>query len=142
MADFSNHQRFSLRCLNQDLIPVSIRLRSTIKTPKGQQVIKKVERRKLKTILKKHKITANEQLITCKEDLKQALQAKAQGLRRYTKRSEQYKQNKMFREDSKRFYRELGKKTIQIEKPPDIGEVKKFWQNILEQEVKHNEDAQ
>ena len=30
----------------------------------------------------------------------------------------------MFREDSKRFYRELGKKTIQIEKPPDIGEEK------------------
>ena len=56
----------------------------------------------------------------------------------------------MFREDSKRFYRILGKKTIQIEhyntKPPDTGEVKKFWQNILEnileQEVKHNEDAQ
>ena len=99
-------------------------------------------RRKLKTILKKHKVTADEQLIACKEDLKQALQAKAQRLRRYTKRSEQYKQNKMFREDSKRFYRELGEKTIQIEKPPDIGEVKKFWQDILEQEVKHNEDAQ
>ena len=48
----------------------------------------------------------------------------------------------MFREDSKRFYGELGKKTIQIEKPPDIGEVKKFWQNILEQEDKHNENAQ
>ena len=48
----------------------------------------------------------------------------------------------MFREDSKRFYRELGKKTIQTEKPPDIGKVKKFWQNILEQEVKHNDDAQ
>ena len=67
-------------------------------------------RRKLKTILKKHKITADEQLIACKEDLKQALQAKAQRLRRYTKRSEQYKENKMFREDLKRFYRELGKK--------------------------------
>ena len=52
-----------------------------------------------------------EQLTACKEDLKQALQAKAQRLRRYIKRSEQYKQNKMFREDSKRFYRELGKKT-------------------------------
>ena len=98
-------------------------------------------RRKLKTILKKHKVTADEQLIAYKGELKQALQAKAQRLRRYTKRSEQYKQNKMFREDSKRFYRELGKKTIQIERPPDIGEVKKFWQNILEQEVKHNEDA-
>ena len=93
------------------------------------------------TILKKHKIPADEQLMACKEDLKQALKAKAQRIRRYTKRSEQYKQNKMFREDSKTFYGELGKKTIQIEKPPDIGEVKKFWQIILEQEVKHNEDA-
>ena len=48
----------------------------------------------------------------------------------------------MFKEDSKRFYGELGKKTIQTEKPSDTGEVKKFWQNILEQEVKYNEDAQ
>ena len=99
-------------------------------------------RRKHKTILMKHKIIADEQLIACKESLKQGLQAKAQRIRRCTKRSEWYKENKMFREDSKRFYSELGKKTIQIKKPPDIGEVNKFWQNILEQEVKHNEDAQ
>ena len=52
-------------------------------------------RRKFKTILKKHKITADEQLMACKEDLMQALQAKAQRLRRYTKRSEWYKENKM-----------------------------------------------
>ena len=99
-------------------------------------------RRTLKTFLKKCKITADEQLIACKEDLKQALQAKAHRIRRYTKRSEWCKQNKMFREDSKRFYRELGKKTFQTEKPPDIGEVKTFWKNILDQEVKYNEDAQ
>ena len=99
-------------------------------------------RRKLKTILKKHKVTADEQLISCKEDLKQAPQAKAKRLRRFTKRSELYKQNKIFRQDSKRFYRDLGRKTIQIEKPPNRGEVKKFWQTILEQEVKHSEDAQ
>ena len=48
----------------------------------------------------------------------------------------------MFREDAKRFYRELGKKTIKFQKPPDIGEVKRFWQNILEQEISHHEDAQ
>ena len=102
----------------------------------------KTIRTKLKTTLKKHKITADEQLIASKEDLKQALQAKAHKIRGYTKRCEQYKQNKMFREGSKRVYGELGKKTIQIENPADIGEVNKFWQNILEQEVKHNEDAQ
>ena len=43
MADFSNHRRFSLRCLSQDLIPVSIGLRSTIKTPKGHHIIRKAE---------------------------------------------------------------------------------------------------
>ena len=48
----------------------------------------------------------------------------------------------MFKEDAKRLYKQLGKKTIQTEKLPDIEEVKKLWQNILEQEVKHNEDAQ
>ena len=66
-------------------------------------------RRKLKTILKKHKVTADEKLIACKEDLKQALQAKHKDTEDVPKRSEQYKQNNMFREDSKRFYRKLGK---------------------------------
>ena len=99
-------------------------------------------KRKLKTIIKKYKITIEEQITACKEDLKQALQAKAQRLRHYTKISEQYKQNKMFREDAKRFYRKLGKKMIHIEKPSNIREVKKFWQNILVQEVKYNVGAQ
>ena len=44
MMDFSNHRRFSLRCLSKDLIPVSVRLRSNVKTPKGRQIIKKGER--------------------------------------------------------------------------------------------------
>ena len=44
MADFSNHRRFSLRCLSEDLIPVSVRLKSNVKTPKGRQIIKKAER--------------------------------------------------------------------------------------------------
>ena len=43
MADFSNHRRFSLRCLSKGLIPVGVRLKSNIKTPKGRQIIKKAE---------------------------------------------------------------------------------------------------
>ena len=34
---------FSLRCLSKGLIPVSVRLKSNIKTPKGRQIIKKAE---------------------------------------------------------------------------------------------------
>ena len=44
MADFSNHRRFTLRCLREDIIPVSIRLKRSIKTPKGHHIIRKAER--------------------------------------------------------------------------------------------------
>ena len=44
MADFSNHRRFSLRCLSKGLIPTSIKLRSNIRTPKGQHIIYKAEK--------------------------------------------------------------------------------------------------
>ena len=43
MADFENHWRFSLRCLSKDIIPVSVRLKSNIKTPKGKHKVRKVE---------------------------------------------------------------------------------------------------
>ena len=44
MADFQNHQRFTLRCLSQDLIPVSIKFKTTVKTPKGIYIVRKAER--------------------------------------------------------------------------------------------------
>ena len=44
MADFQNHQRFTLRCLSQGLIPVSIKLKTTVKTPKGIYIVRKAER--------------------------------------------------------------------------------------------------
>ncbi len=47
-----------------------------------------------------------------KETLKQKMQAKAQRLRGPTKRSNFFRQNKTFKEDAKRFYRELGKRKL------------------------------
>ena len=44
MVDFQNHQRFTLRCLSKDLIPVSIKLKTTVKTPKGIYIVRKAER--------------------------------------------------------------------------------------------------
>ena len=44
MVDFSNHRRFTLRCLREDIKLVSIRLKSSIKTPKGHHIIRKAER--------------------------------------------------------------------------------------------------
>ena len=44
MADFQNHRRFLLRCPSVDIIPVSIRLKSNIRTPKGWNIINRAER--------------------------------------------------------------------------------------------------
>ena len=44
MAAFQNHRIFSLRCLKEDLVPVSVKLKSNIKTSKSKIITKKVER--------------------------------------------------------------------------------------------------
>ena len=43
MADFQNHRHFTLRCLDEEVIPVSIKLKGQVKTPKGFQIIRKAE---------------------------------------------------------------------------------------------------
>ena len=44
MAAFQNHRIFLLRCLKEDLIPVSVKLKSNLTTPKARQIIRKTER--------------------------------------------------------------------------------------------------
>ena len=44
MADFKNHRRFLLRCISKGIIPVSVKLKSNVKTPKGNYIVKKAER--------------------------------------------------------------------------------------------------
>ena len=76
MADFKNHQRFSLRCLSKDVIPVSIRLKSNIKTPKGQYIIRRAEKALLNERIWSINNTIfmfNCQLDTCITDLEQII---------------------------------------------------------------------
>jgi len=47
----------------------------------------------------------------------QKVQAKAQRISRYDKRETQYIQNKMFKEDTKKFYRHLVMKNIKVREP-------------------------
>lgn len=57
------------------------------------------------------------------DSLKQQIEAKAQRLRRYTWRANFFRQNKTFRDNAKKLYRELRKKAIIIQKPPSLEEV-------------------
>ena len=44
MVEFKNHRRFTLRCVSKGLIPVSIKLKTKVQTPKGNQILRKAER--------------------------------------------------------------------------------------------------
>ena len=76
MADFANHRRFTLRCLAEDLIPVSIRLKQNIKTPRGLQIIKKAERALLNERIRSINNTLNmlsSQKDTCMKELERSI---------------------------------------------------------------------
>ena len=44
MVDFQNHRRFMLRYLSKGITPLSIKLKTTVKTPKGIYIVRKAER--------------------------------------------------------------------------------------------------
>ena len=73
MADFQNHRCFTLRCLSEKVTPVSLKLRSQIRTPKGLQIIRKAERSLLNERVKNINNTINMlniQRDTCMNNLK------------------------------------------------------------------------
>ena len=73
--------------------------------------------------------------------LKMELQSKREKVRRLEKNRKRLRQNGLLQKDARRFYRELGKQTIQITSPPSESEIEQYWGNILETEVCHNKSA-
>ena len=47
VSNFQNHRRFLLRCLSQEVIPVSLRLKNLTRTQKGDGIIKRAEKQLL-----------------------------------------------------------------------------------------------
>ena len=51
-SDYKNHRIFTLRCIHKDLIPVSIKLKSTIKTERAKKIVRKAEKNLLQARVK------------------------------------------------------------------------------------------
>ena len=47
MANYRNHLRFTIKCLKNEVIPVSVRLKTNVKTLRGIQIIRKAEKQLL-----------------------------------------------------------------------------------------------
>ena len=51
-SEYKNHRIFTLRCLHNDLIPVSIKLKSTIKSTRANKILRKAEKDLLQARIK------------------------------------------------------------------------------------------
>ena len=47
MADYRNHRRFLIKCLKQEVIPVSIKLKTSIHTTKASEIMRRAEKQLL-----------------------------------------------------------------------------------------------
>ena len=101
-----------------------------------------VKTRKARKVRNRYNVTDENSLLTAKETLKQKIQVKFQRLPRYDKRNCFYRQNKIFKTDAKKFYREIGKRTINIEGPPVDEEMTKFWNDISGKEKDFDNEAE
>ena len=93
-------------------------------------------------VVRKFKLKDDNDIKGAKEVLKQKIQLKAQRIKRFEKRSNFYRQNKIFQTDAKRFYREIGKQSTEIKEAPTIEKVQEFWQAIWSNPKEHNKEAE
>jgi len=98
--------------------------------------------KKMGKIFKKYTLTNARDVAQLTETLKQEVQTKAQRIKRYEKRETQYSQNKMFKEDTKIFYRNLGMKNTEAREPPSMAEAETYWKSLWGEEAQHNERAE
>ena len=103
----------------------------------SENISKKKQRTK-----RKYRITTNPELQTRIESLKMKIQAKAQRIRRYVKRSKQYKKNLMFANNRKTFFRNLSKDKILVKKPPNKEATETFWCSTWESDREYNHSAE
>ena len=81
-------------------------------------------------------------LSTVIEELKQRITAKAEKIKRYDSRIEQYHQNRLFQNNQKRLFERLEGIERGEDNIPDAEATNEFWRNIWEKDISHNERAE
>ena len=75
------------------------------------------------------------------EEINRKIVAKEGRLKRYRQRIKQYRQNRTFQNNERKFYQQLGGHDTKTYQPPDVKETEQFWTKIW-QLKKHNEKAE
>ena len=98
--------------------------------------------KKLEQVERKHQISDNTTRMLAVENLKQRIQAYAQRIRRYKKRTEFRIHNRAFEHDQKRFYQNIMGKKINRSDAPPLEEIETFWSSIWENEKHYDKNAE
>ena len=76
------------------------------------------------------------------EELKQRITAIAAKVRRYHQRVDSYRQNRLFENKQRQFYKELDQEEQRCDDDQPVAEKsKQFWGNIWSQSADHKKDA-
>ena len=89
---------------------------------------------------KKEQATQEKITVQPEEINKKAL-AKKGRLKRYRQRVKQYRQNRIFQNNERKFYQQLEGSDTKTYQQPDAKETERFWTKIW-QPKKHNENAE
>ena len=73
--------------------------------------------------------------------MNQKLMAKEERLKRYWQRVKQYRQNRVFQDNERKFYQQVGGNDTKTYQQPDARETEQFWSKIW-QPREHNKKAE
>ena len=104
---------------------------------------KTIKKRHQDTFERKYKIK-QKGLHVAKGEIRQRIKAKTAKISRYQHRINQYQQNRMFRNNESRFYKQLNIDTDRTNENviPDADESRKFWSDIWGNKVERNREAE
>ena len=96
--------------------------------------------RHLQTLERKYSIRVKTMGVVI-EELKQRILAIAAKVSRYQERVDRFKQNRMFQNNQRQFYRELNQEGERCGHDQPNADAKKFWGDIWSESVDHDRDA-
>ena len=89
---------------------------------------------------KKYNITEKGTAVI-REILKQKIKAANEKIKRFEEKSEQYRHNRLFNENQKKFYQERANAAVDKIPPPEPVAAKEFWENIWGKAYTHRAGA-
>ena len=77
--------------------------------------------------------TTREKITVQLEEINQKVLAKEGRLKRYRQRVKQYRQNRTFQNNERKFYQQLGGHDTKTYQQPDSRKTERFWTNLWQQ---------